>query len=148
LTPTAQTRPEAVSKVCSLIETLGARVRFLEATEHDQEVASVSHLPFLASVALVETVSGSASWHDASLLAANGFRDVSRLAAGSPEMYRDICLTNSEVITRWLGEYITVLQDMQERIAACDRDITENFAHARDVRLQWQMLQRATDVKE
>src|SRR5579859_7021686 len=103
LTPTARTRPAAVNKVVALVETLGARVRFLEPAEHDGQVAGVSHLPFIASVAIMNTVAGGPAWGDAAMLAAGGFRDMSRLAAGNPEMYRDICLTNSEALTRWLN---------------------------------------------
>jgi prephenate dehydrogenase len=138
LAPTARTRPGAVSKVCTLVETLGARVRFLEPAEHDGQVASVSHLPFLASIALMNTVSNGSSWGDASLLAASGFRDASRLAAGNPEMYRDICLTNSESITHWLDEYIATLKMMRERIVDHDRSLGDTFAEAQQARLRWQ----------
>ncbi len=109
---------------------LGARVRFLEPAEHDGQVAGVSHLPFLASIALVNTVAEDGAWEDASLLAASGFRDISRLAAGSPEMYRDICLTNSEAITRWLDKYIASLGALRTRIAAHDKGLDETFAEA------------------
>ncbi|HLG62278.1 MAG TPA: prephenate dehydrogenase [Ktedonosporobacter sp.] len=141
LTPTARTRPTAVNKVSQLVETIGARVRFLEPAEHDGQVAGVSHLPFLASSALVNTVAGSGGWGDASVLASNGFRDVSRLAAGNPEMYRDICLTNSEAIVRWLDEYIATLNSMRSRIAERDKTLNETFTTARQLRLQWQSLQ-------
>jgi prephenate dehydrogenase len=141
LTPTARTRPTAVNKVSILVEVLGARIRFLEPAEHDGLVAGVSHLPFLASIALVNTVADGPTWGDASLLAANGFRDVSRLAAGNSEMYRDICLTNSEAITRWLDTYIAELSTMREHIAAHDRGMSETFAKAQQVRLQWQAAQ-------
>ena len=139
LTPTARTRPAAISKVSAFVEALGARVRFLEPAEHDGQVAGVSHLPFIASIALVNTVAASSSWGDASLLAANGFRDMSRLAGGSPEMYRDICLTNSEAITHWLDEYITTLRTIRNSIAEHDRNLAETFAHAQELRQQWQL---------
>jgi prephenate dehydrogenase len=142
LTPTARTRPAAVNKVSSLVETLGARVRFLEPVEHDGQVASVSHLPFLASIALMNTAASGPSWADASLLASGGFRDVTRLAAGSPEMYRDICLTNSDSIVRVLDEYIATLNSLRERIVAHDREISEIFAEAQHTRLQWQESQK------
>jgi prephenate dehydrogenase len=138
LTPTARTRPAAIKKVCTMVEELGARVRFLEPAEHDGQVAGVSHLPFIASIALVQTVATGGAWSDASLLAATGFRDVSRLAAGNPEMDRDICLTNSESITRWLDEYIATLNDLRQRIAVHDKDLNELFDKAKEVRLQWQ----------
>ena len=138
LTPTAHTRPVAINKVSILIEALGARVRFLEPAEHDGQVAGISHLPFVASVALMKTVAEGPAWGDAAMLAAGGFRDMSRLAAGNPEMYRDICLTNSEALTRWLNEYITTLSELRDRIAAHDRSLAETFARAQHLRLQWQ----------
>ena len=141
LTPTPRTNPAAINKVSTFIEAIGARVRFLEPAEHDGQVASVSHLPFLASIALVNTVTEGSAWSDASLLAANGFRDISRLAAGSPEMYRDICLTNSEAITRWLDAYLVTLHSLREHIAVHDKDLSETFARAQQERQQWQISQ-------
>ena len=138
LTPTPRTRPSAINQVASLVETLGAKVRFLEPAEHDGQVAGVSHLPFLASIALVNTVANSSGWDDASQLAAGGFRDSSRLAIGNPEMYRDICLTNSEAILRWLDEYMATLRSTRELIATHDRHLQETFAKAQQLRLQWQ----------
>jgi prephenate dehydrogenase len=138
LTPTARTKPVAINKVSALIEALGARVRFLEPAEHDGQVAGVSHLPFVAAIAMMNTVAEGPAWGDAAMLAAGGFRDMSRLAAGNPEMYRDICLTNSEALTRWLNEYITTLSILRDRIAAHDRSLDETFARAQQLRLQWQ----------
>lgn len=137
LTPTELTRASAITKVSTFVELLGARVRFLDPVEHDRLVAGVSHLPFLASIALVNTVVGSPDWSEASLLAANGFRDISRLAAGSPEMYRDICLTNNDGITHWLDEYIHTLQSLRERIVAQERALSETFAEAQERRQLW-----------
>jgi prephenate dehydrogenase len=138
LTPTARTNPNAITKVSTLIEVLGARVRFLEPAEHDGQVAGVSHLPFLASIALMNTVTESSAWGDAALLAAGGFRDATRLAGGNPEMYRDICLTNAEALTRWLNEYIRTISTLRDRIAEHDRGLDETFAKAQQMRQQWQ----------
>lgn len=138
LTPTARTRPAAINKISTFIEALGARVRFLEPVEHDGQVASVSHLPFVASIALMKVVAESPAWSDAALLAANGFRDMTRLAAGNPEMYRDICLSNSEALTYWLNEYISTLSALRDRIADHDKSLNETFNKAKQLRLQWQ----------
>ncbi len=138
LTPTPRTRPSAINKVSAFVETLGARVRFLEPAEHDGQVAGVSHLPFIASVALMNTVAHSSGWSDAALLAANGFRDMTRLAAGDPAMYRDICLTNADALTRWLDDYIATLSQLRNRIATYDRSLDETCAEAQQLRLQWQ----------
>lgn len=138
LTPTKKTSPVALNKVATMIETLGGRVRFLEPAEHDGQVAQVSHLPFIASAALMTTVTESSSWGDSSLLASSGFRDTTRLAAGSPEMYRDICLTNSEAVVRALDDYMATLRTFREQIAARDPRLNELFAHAQELRQQWQ----------
>ena len=72
------------------------------------------------------------------MLASTGFRDMSRLAAGNPEMYRDICLTNSEALVRWLNEYITTLNQLRDQIAAHDASLDETFTRAQQARLKWQ----------
>lgn len=141
LTPTRHTSAVALEKVSQLIEVLGARVRFLEPVEHDGQVAGVSHLPFVASTILMQTVTGSATWDDAAYLAGSGFRDMTRLAAGSPEMYRDICLTNGEALTRWLNSYIEELTRFRDRLAAHDSTIGEVFSHAQQLRRAWQASQ-------
>ncbi|HEY1350941.1 MAG TPA: prephenate dehydrogenase/arogenate dehydrogenase family protein [Ktedonobacteraceae bacterium] len=138
LTPTKKTSPVALNKVSVMIETIGGRVRFLEPAEHDGQVARVSHLPFLAAAALMKTVGESSSWADASLLASSGFRDTTRLAAGSPEMHRDICLTNSETLVRVLDEYMAALQVFRAGIAAHDPLLNELFARAQEQRQHWQ----------
>src|SRR3989440_9524426 len=117
LTPTARTRPAAINKVSALIEALGARVRFLEPAEHDGQVAGISHLPFVASIALMNTAASDSAWSDTAILAGTGFSDVTRLTAGNPEMNRDICLANSEALTRWLNQYISALTEIRDRIA-------------------------------
>jgi prephenate dehydrogenase len=138
LTPTIHTPAATIEVLSTLIETLGARVRFLEPAEHDGQVANVSHLPFAAAVALMNTAVESASWDDASLLAANGFRDTTRLAAGSPDMYRDICFTNSTAITRCLDQYIAQLIQLRDDIANHDQSLYETFVEAQHKRQQWQ----------
>ncbi len=138
LTPTEKTHPSAVQKLCTLIEILGARVRFLDAQVHDIQVAAVSHLPFLASVALMNTVTEDENWESTSLLASSGFQGATRLAAGSPEMYRDICLTNSSAIVHWLDEYIAHLSGLRDNIATQNRSLKDVFAEAQHRRIQWQ----------
>jgi prephenate dehydrogenase len=138
LTPTQRTRPSAINKVSTFVEALGARVRFLEPAEHDGQVAGVSHLPFIASIALMKAVGEGAAWGDASLLAANGFRDMTRLAAGSPEMYRDICLTNHDALLRWLDDYITTLRTFRQQINARNHNLAEDFAKVQQLRIDWQ----------
>ncbi|GCE49426.1 prephenate dehydrogenase [Thermosporothrix hazakensis] len=138
LTPTAQTNPAALEMVTTMIHALGARVRFLDPAEHDKQVACISHLPFLASTALVQTVANSPAWGEMALLASSGFRDVTRLAAGNSQMYRDICLTNGEAIVQCLDDYIETLQTLRSMVAAGDRTIENVFVEAQQERLRWQ----------
>ncbi len=137
LTPTKRTSSIALNKVSKLIEVLGARVRFLEPAEHDGQVAGVNHLPFVASAVLMNTVAGGAAWDDAAMLAASGFRDMTRLASGSPEVYRDVCLTNSEALTRWLSEYIRDLSIFRDQLAAHDSNLIQTFTRAQQLCEQW-----------
>jgi prephenate dehydrogenase len=137
LTPTQSTQLAALHKVATFVEMLNGRIRYLAPEEHDKQVASVSHLPFIASVALMNTVAHEATWSEAALLAAGGFRDISRLAGGSPEMYRDICLTNDKAIVAQLDRYIDALQKIRERIHLQDKNLGNMFAEARSQRLQW-----------
>ncbi len=145
LTPTSHTLPDAIHKVASLVELLGAHLHFLEPAEHDGLVAGVSHLPFLVSTALMNTVAEDPTWNDASLLASSGFRDTTRLAAGSPEMYRDICFTNSQAIVRWLDVYANNILSLRDHIARHDADINEHFMKSRMLRQQWQSSHEQKD---
>lgn len=137
LVPTRRTPQTALEKVSALVDALGARVRFLEPAEHDGMVAGIQQLPYLVSAALMQTVGGSPSWHDALLLAGDGLRDATSLVAGSPEIYRDSSLTNSEAVVRWLDDYMKNLAGLRDRIAAHDGSIDDIFTQAKKLRAEW-----------
>ena len=137
LTPTQSTHTTALRKVIAFVEMLNARIRYLSPEEHDNQVAGVSHLPFIASVALMSTIAQDATWSDASLLAASGFRDMTRLAGGSPEMYRDICMTNDKAIVTRLDAYIDALQKIRDSIRSKDKHLEDLFIETQQERLQW-----------
>ncbi len=105
VTPSPRADEDAVRAVLGLVETLGAVPLYIDAAEHDQYVAAVSHLPILLSVALFRLVRDSAGWEDASLLSGPGFRDLTRLASGDPTMARDILATNREAVLHWLHRF-------------------------------------------
>ncbi len=107
---------EALQIIHDLIAVLGARPLLLDAETHDRCVAAISHLPFLTSIALVETVAESAERDLMRQLASSGFRDATRLAAGDPAMYQSIVLTNRAAITAWLDRYIEQLQAIRQRL--------------------------------
>ena len=111
--PNPDTKEQAVSAVTTMAEAIGAKPFFISAGEHDSFVAAVSHLPFMMSVALMQTVSKSANWDDIAQLASSGFRDLSRLASGDAIMHRDISLTNREHIVSWIDSYIRELYEIR-----------------------------------
>ena len=109
----------------SWIERIGARIMILDAEEHDRVVALTSHLPQLASTALAATVAermgGSPRWR----MAGPGLEDMTRLALGSYDLWRDILATNTEHIERALAVYIQKLEHMRENLRT--RQLQEEF---------------------
>jgi prephenate dehydrogenase len=134
LTPTAQTPTEALAQLSEIVQRLGAHPLVLDAGRHDHLVAGISHLPFVLSSVLVQALCRDKDWSDMTRLAAGGFRDMSRLAAGSPTMYRDICLTNKEAILGWLDALAWQLEHVRSIIAMSDDDLERYFAQAKHIR--------------
>lgn len=146
IVPSVQADEAAVQTVLGMVSALGAEPMFVDAHEHDSFVGGISHLPFVLSIALMRTVSADPGWRDMKFLTAGGFRDVSRLAAGSPEMHRDISATNREAVTRWLDTCIGELQHVRSLIAAntdeADETLLARFREARDARADWATAER------
>ncbi|HET9014679.1 MAG TPA: prephenate dehydrogenase/arogenate dehydrogenase family protein [Thermomicrobiaceae bacterium] len=146
VSPLVNASEEAVQTVLGLIAALGAEPLFLDPHEHDGFVAGISHLPFMLSVALMRSVSADPSWRDVRQLTASGFRDVSRLAAGSPVMYRDICQTNRDNIVRWMDTSISELQHLRDLVATGSDEtldtLEKEFEQARDARADWATAER------
>ncbi len=141
LTPRQQSSEQAIQTVLDIVEALGANPLFIDPDEHDSLVAGISHLPFLLSVALTRVAARDPARQELQRLSAGGFRDVSRLALGSPDMYRDICATNPEHIARWVDLAIKELEHLRDLIAdgsqpALDQ-LRAEFLQARDERAGW-----------
>jgi prephenate dehydrogenase len=134
LTPTEQTPSEAIARLNELVIRFGAHPLTLDAGLHDHLVAGISHLPFVLSTVLVQTLGRREDWPVMAMLAASGFRDMSRLAAGSSTMYRDICLTNREAILSWLDALTQQLENVRSLIATSDTSLEPYFVQARQVR--------------
>ncbi|MCL5289917.1 MAG: prephenate dehydrogenase [Bacillota bacterium] len=116
LTPTPATEPAAVNKLKQLIQSLGAHPLELGCREHDQAVALISHLPHLLAATLVNTVAGEAARELHLNVAAGGFRDTTRIAASNPAMWRDILLTNGEMVLEAVEKFRIQLSQMEESI--------------------------------
>lgn len=146
LTPHTNTRESALNMVEQMVVAVGARPYYLDPDEHDAYVAGISHLPFLLSTLLVHVTSQSAGWKEMSLLAASGFRDLTRLASGDPVMHRDICMTNRTALIRWINDTISALHDVREHLEQDDAPQVESlFVQAREVREAW--LQQRTGLR-
>lgn len=137
LVPGENASEEAISLVEGLVKKIGAKPLFLDATEHDSLVAGISHLPLLLSTALVSATSKSPQWPKMAKLAASGFRDLSRLASGSPQMSRDICLTNREHILRCIDEFSKELGKLRRLLSEGGDELEEAFLRAREARERW-----------
>lgn len=139
--PSVNATEDAIRNVLGIIAAVGAEPYFVDPAEHDAFVAGVSHLPFVLSAALMKTVSSDTSWRDMKTLSSTGFRDTTRLAGGSPNMHRDIVVTNRDALTRWLDSYIQTLTDLRQTIAKNDEQMPEDvfafFDKARDARAEW-----------
>jgi prephenate dehydrogenase len=123
LTPTLDTDPDAYTRVRAAVRAMGADVVALPPDRHDALVALVSHVPHLAAATLMTLAAQGAEEHAAVLrLAAGGFRDMTRVAAGHPGIWPDICAENGEAIVEALDRLVASLSVMRDRVAAGDRD--------------------------
>jgi prephenate dehydrogenase len=123
LTPTASTDLGAFDRLKGVVMSLGADVLVLSPSDHDRLVAVVSHVPHLVAATLMNAASAGAQ-QDAALLrlAAGGFRDMTRVAAGHPGIWPDICAENATQIVDVLDALVRDLQAMRDRVATHDRD--------------------------
>ncbi|MDQ1444137.1 MAG: prephenate dehydrogenase [Acidimicrobiaceae bacterium] len=123
LTPTDQTDSDAFMTVRSVVSSLGANVVALPPERHDALVALVSHVPHLTAASLMGLAAERAEESSALLrLAAGGFRDMTRIAAGHPGIWPDICVENRDAIVDALDSLLAALGDVRSVVAGADRD--------------------------
>lgn len=113
VTPTKNTNRDALRKVKRLWADVGGRVLRLSPAAHDQLVSRSSHLPHVVAAALAAAVLDPRQPKEQGTLCATGFRDTTRIASGSPEMWRDIALANREQLRVSLDEFVRELQQVQ-----------------------------------
>lgn len=119
LTPTDDVPKEAVAEYYSLVKKMGAIPLILSHKEHDYVTAAISHVPHLVAAALANLVHD----HDSKectmkLIAAGGFKDITRIASSSPDMWESICMSNTENIADLLDDYISSLQTISKAVRA------------------------------
>jgi len=137
LTPARRTKSAAVQTVKEMVKELGATPLNISAEEHDRLVAGVSHLPLLLSVALVSATTKNPSWQQMSRLAASGYRDLTRLASGNPEVNAGICLSNPTAIVFWIDAFSEELQRLRKLVADESIEIEKVLAFANEARQKW-----------
>ena len=122
IVPSLDAHPASVNAVTGLAEAIGAVPFFLDADEHDAYAAAISHVPLVASLALFSLARKSNAWPELASMAGPGFRDLTRLASGSPEMSHDIFLTNKKNLGHWIDRYITELLSLRDLIESDDAE--------------------------
>jgi prephenate dehydrogenase len=127
-----------IARVANAWQKCGAVIHHLTAEKHDRVFAAVSHLPHLLAYALVDDI---AKKPHADLLfqyAASGFRDFTRIAGSSPEMWRDISLANQSALLSELDSYMLQLSQLRALLAAGDgAGIEEIYTNAQHARQNW-----------
>ena len=146
LTPLDETNTNALECVKELWHGCGARVSQMKAYQHDEILAAISHLPhLLASTLMNHTFSSSTKDSSDDLLrfAGSGFRDFTRIAGSSPEMWRDICLANRELLLQQIDAYQNELTRMHKILENGDGSALEKaFCDARVTRQRWLIEKR------
>lgn len=138
LCPLQENLPPDVDAVRRMWKTTGAHCHVMPAVQHDAIFAAVSHLPHVLAFALVAQVLNAEDGAVKLDFAGSGFRDTTRIAASSPEMWRDICLGNRAALLRELSTYQSVLAHLKTQIEAGNEAALEKFfRRASEARHAW-----------
>ena len=136
ITPDENSRDEDLRRLRELVEGIGAKPVIMFPVKHDLSVAAVSHLPHLLAASLVNFLFDLPEGEEISPLAAGGFRDTTRIAAGDPVMWRDIFLSNREAILGLLEKFRTNINNLSQAIDSADgEEIYRLLDRARKLKL-------------
>ena len=140
LCPLQENSVTDVQSIERMWKTIGANLFSMSAVQHDAVFASVSHLPHVLSYALMLQVANAEDANTKFRHAGAGFRDFTRIAASSPEMWRDICMANSGAILKELDNYLLVVKHLQELIKQKDgANLEKLFSKASESRNKWEL---------
>jgi prephenate dehydrogenase len=138
LTPEPETSARAMKLVRAAWKLAGMRILEMTASQHDRIFALVSHLPHLLSFTAVANIAGQANAPKLFQHTGGGFRDLTRIAGSSPEMWRDICLANRDAILSALDGYLSDLEAVRGMVEASDgAALEQKFAASRNARAKW-----------
>jgi len=142
LTPTTATRSEHLQRAAEVWTALGSRVVRMTPQAHDTTFAAVSHLPHLLAFALMNTVCGQSNGKNFLSLAGPGFRDTTRIAAGDPQVWRDILLSNRTEVLAQCELFRDQLDLFESAMRAGDQSILEALiTQASNTRAHWRMTE-------
>lgn len=123
LTPTKKTHIDKLNILQGLVKEMGSIPIILDPNEHDEITAAISHLPHIIAAQLVNLIRDSDEVSEKmKQLAAGGFKDITRIASSSPQMWQNICLTNADVIRGILDRYIESLKSVSKALTDMDGD--------------------------
>jgi len=128
LTPTEETSTQQLESYQNLVNAMGAIPLCLSCEQHDYVTAAVSHLPHVIASSLVNLVQASDSADGImKMIAAGGFKDITRIASSAPGMWQQICLTNTDNISSLLDDYIQALQLIKQELDSRNADTLYQF---------------------
>ena len=140
LTPLPQTAPELMQKATDVWSAIGAQVLKMTPENHDAAFAAVSHLPHLLAFAYFSAVMNQPAGKDFLSLAGPGFRDFTRIAASSPEMWRDVLVANREEVLKQSQRFRHALDALEHVMKSGNADALEDLIRgAAEGRSNWQM---------
>lgn len=136
ITPTRLSKQESIDELTEIIDSIGAIPVVLDYKEHDYAVAAISHVPHLIASSLVNLVKDNDSPSETmKMLAAGGFKDITRIASSSPVMWQQICSANPDNIANILNDYISILKEVKTAVQNGDGEfINEMFTRSREYR--------------
>ena len=140
ITPLPQTHPELVQKATDVWSAIGSQVLLMTPENHDAAFAAVSHLPHLLAFAYFSSVMNQPAGKDFLSLAGPGFRDFTRIAASSPEVWRDVLVANREEVLKQSQRFRQALDAFEDVVREGNADALEDLIRSpAEGRAQWQM---------
>jgi prephenate dehydrogenase len=138
ITPLQENSTETIARVQAAWRASDANVVTMTAASHDAVFAAVSHLPHMLAFALVDEFAARPNAKSLFSFAASGFRDFTRIAGSSPEMWRDIALNNRDALLTEMDAYIAKTQQLRTLIANADAaELEQLMQRAREARAKW-----------
>lgn len=133
IAPTENSNTAALRKIAALWESIGAKIKFMDPYKHDEIYAAISHLPHVIAYSLVNAIGDIDS--EFIEYAGQGFKDTTRIALSSPEMWRDIVISNRENLLRFLEVFNENIEKIKRLLEKSDAEAIRNeFQRAKELR--------------